>query len=311
MRREIDRIVFEIAGPRYGVAHRRDLRAAGVSARAIDYRVSTGRLIPIHPQTYVVAGAPLTWLARLSAAVAWSRGAAGGRAAARLLDLPGFEDAPIEVVTTNRRAMPHSGVNVHHTCWLPSDQLGIVRNLACTSPERTVMDLFGIVDRRRAAIAMDHALLNGLVTLGSLDFCLFLTARRGRNGCGLMRECLRSRLGMTEFPNTALETVVFDMLVEGGLPHPELQVTIHDERGRVAGRPDFLYSDQKLIVEAHSRLWHEGSELEAGDRQRHERLVRLGFDFVYVTWADAWHRRAATVTRIRNLLIDRGWRPDR
>jgi len=308
MRRDIDRVIYEVTEPRHGIGHRRELRAAGVSARAIDYRVAAGRLVPVHPQTYMIAGAPLTWTARLSAAVAWSRGAAGARAAAHLHGLPGFDDAPIEVVTTNKRAMPHAGVVVHHTTWLPRDQVVQRRNIACTSTERTVMDLFGLVDRRRAGIALDHALHNGIATLGSLDFCLFLTARRGRNGCGLMREALKARAGMDEFPNTALESVVFDLIADSDLPRPEPQVPILDEHGRVAGRPDFLYPDFKVIVEGHSRMWHLGVELEASDRRRHERLVNLGYDFVYVTWADAWHRPAATVARIRNALLDRGWR---
>ncbi|MGH2806876.1 MAG: hypothetical protein ACRDKT_06345 [Actinomycetota bacterium] len=242
-------------------------------------------------------------------AVMWGHPAlTAGAAAAFLHGLPGFSEPPIEMVTTNRRIVPRSGIIVHYTKWLPPEQSTMRQDIPCTTVERTVLDLCGTVGRRRGAIALDHTLHKGLATLGTYDRCLFLTARRGRNGCGILRELVKERLALTEFPNTPLETVVFEMIANSSLPLPELQHSIPDPMGKT-WRPDFVFPEQKVIVEAHSKLWHTGVELEGSDAERHERLVALGYKIIYVTWADATLYPEATVRCIERTLFESGWEP--
>lgn len=244
------------------------------------------------------------------AAVLWAHpGAASGKAAGYLLKLPGFDQPPLEITTTNRRVSGRCGIVVHYTSWLPPHQLCVLDHIPITSIERTVLDLCGIVGRRRGAIALDHTLHRGMSTLGSYDFCLFLCARRGRNGCGILRELIKERANLTQYPNSALETVIFEMIAESTLPPPEMQLSIYDDRGGFVARPDFVWPDEKLIVEGHSKLWHTGMELEASDRSKHERLTALDYKILYVTWADATTHRAGTVRTIENSLLERGWRP--
>lgn len=160
------------------------------------------------------------------------------------------------------------------------------------------MDLCGQFDPRRAAIALDNALFRGLTTLGSLDYCLYLTARRGRNGCGVMRKLLKKRLTMSEAPNSPLETVIFEMFVESSLPMPELQLPIYDEFGRFVARPDFVYPDEKLVIEGHSKLWHSGALAQELDRERDRKLRHLGYQPIYLGWADATTHKERTLQMI-------------
>ena len=244
------------------------------------------------------------------AAVYWASPAlASGRAAALLYQLPGFEDSPLEILTENRKIVPRAGIIVHVTNRLPSDHRAAIEGIPCTSIERTLQDLCGIVGKRRGAIAVDHALLRGLTTLGRIDFCLYLTARRGRRGCGILREIAQSRAGLTAIPNSPLETVVLDLISRSNLPTPHLQAPIHDEADRFVARPDFVFPDQRVIVEGHSKMWHLGPEAKRRDARRHEGLVALGYEIIYLTWADVIDYPESAIHTIETTLLGRGWKP--
>jgi hypothetical protein len=244
------------------------------------------------------------------AAVYWASPAlASGRAAAHLHQLPGFEDPPIEILTENRRIQPRAGIILHVTNRLPHDHMTSIDGIPCTSIERTLQDLCGILGKRRGAIAVDHALLKGLTTLGKIDFCLYLTARRGRRGCGILREIAQSRADLTAIPNSPLETVILDLISGSNLPTPHLQAPIYDEAGRFIARPDFVFPDQKVVVEGHSKMWHLGPEAQTRDARRHERLVALGYEIVYLTWADAIDYSESAIRTIETTLLGRGWKP--
>ena len=269
----------------------------------IQHRLETGSWTGLHPGVYAGANVPASWERDQIAACYWSRGPAAGLAAGYLHHLPGCESPAVEVTTRDRaRAMPRCGIVVHATNRLPEEQVTSIRRIPVTSIERTLLDLCGRFGRRSAAIAIDNSLSRGLTTVGELDYCLFRTARRGRNGCGRLRDLIEQRASLPVAPTTPLETVVFQMIVDHGLPLPELQHAIVDAAGRFVARPDFVYVDQKLIIEAHSRLWHEGHEKRDSDARRDMSLRMLGFDILYVTWPDATHYRDRTAAIIRERL---------
>lgn len=306
MKRRAELALSETSARQQGIFTRKQALAAGYSGSTIDNLINQGLFISVHPSIYRDAGTPQTWLGDLSAAVLWAHSAAAAcRAAASLHKLPGFDDPPLEIVTSTHRISSRCGIIVHHTKRLPTEQLVVRAGIRCTSVERTLLDLCGFEHRRRAAIALDHALHRGLTSIGSLDFCLFMTARRGRNGCGVLRELIKARWDLTEFPNTPLETVIWDMYAGSPIKRPELQVPIFDERGEFVARPDFLYPDEKLVIEGHSKLWHRGYELEQSDRERHLRLTRLDFEIVYLSWADAVSFPETTLMMIDRKLGER------
>ena len=194
--------------------------------------------------------------------------------------------------------MPRCGIEVHVTKRLPDDQVTSVNNVPVTSVERTLMDLCDRLSARRAAIALDNALSRGLTGVGELDYLLFRTARQGRNGCGQLRELLKKRIDLGRYATTPLETVIFELIAESPLNMPLMQQEIYDQAGHFVARPDFLYPAEKLIIEGHSRLWHEGVEARGSDRRRHRRLEGLGHKLMYVTWADATTYADRTLARI-------------
>jgi hypothetical protein len=97
--------------------------------------------VRIHPNVYTHASTPSTWHRDQMAAVMWAQlAASSARAAAFLHGLPGFDDPPLEILTSCRKIVPRCGVIVHHTKRLPRDQILRVHSIPCTSVERTVLD---------------------------------------------------------------------------------------------------------------------------------------------------------------------------
>ena len=304
MQRSPDAIIRQVAESRYGDFHRREARAAGHSLDAIDYRLKRGVWRRIFPETYAIVGSPRSWHQTLSAACLWSQGLAASTSAGFLYGIPGCDQGMIEVMTTNHTVLPHSGIVVHHTNWLPGEQMTVLERIPVTSVERTLMSLCALLPRHRAAIAVDHALNNGLTTLALIDRHLYFTARRGRDGCATLRELMKERLTLDGVPTSPLETVIFEMIVADALPLPKPQFEIHDEMGSFVARPDFVYPEEKLIVEGHSRRWHEGDAARRRDSRKHDALEQLGYRIVYVTWGDATRRKTSTTQLIRRMLDD-------
>ena len=299
-----------IAASQHGVFTRQQAIDCGLTITRIDHYVEHGLWIRLYPGVYSHSATPDTWMRRQAAAVWWaSPAAASGLAAAYLHELPGFDQPAPEIVTLNRKIVPHSGVKVHVTNWFAGGQVIRVRGIPTTSVERTLLDIAGLVPRRRAAIALDHALHLGLTTVGACDHCLYVTARRGRRGVATFRELVQSRWTLKEFPNSPLETLVYDVLVPTHLPAPTLQMSLMDSAGRFIARPDFVYPEWKVVVEGHSRRWHEGDEVESKDRAKHERLVSEGYEVIYVTWADAIRFHEGVVNRVEGALRRAGWEP--
>jgi hypothetical protein len=302
----IDRVLEALAQKQYGLISRAQALSAGLTARAIEHRLKSGRWIAIHPEVYAISGSPSSWFRDEMAACLWARdGLASHRAAGFLYELPGCKEPPIEIRSTRTKVVPRSGVIVHHTKWLPPDQRHRMVGIPCTSIDRTLLDLGAVWRPRQVAIALDNALRRGLTTLGAIDWCLYLSARRGRDGCAVLRELMKKRLQLDELPTTPLETVVFELLEGSWLPMPEIQPTIVDERGEFVAQPDFLYREEKLVIEAHSREWHWGEHAYSSDATRHNRLTALGHQVVYVTYADATRNAQQTLELIDRLLEER------
>src|SRR4051812_15001122 len=102
----LDGIVASIAARQHGVVARRQLLAAGISARWIAKRLAKGSLIAVYPGVYRVGhAAPSTEADYMAAVLACGEGAVlAGRAAALLLGLIRARPAPEpEVIAHSKR----------------------------------------------------------------------------------------------------------------------------------------------------------------------------------------------------------------
>jgi hypothetical protein len=274
----------------------------GHTRKTIQYRLEAGLLEALHPNVYMFAGTPWTWERDQMAACLWARAAAHGLAAGRLWQIPGCEDAPIEILTASSKMVPHGGVIVHFTKRLPDDQLTQIRRIPVTSVERTLLGLAAQWRAQKVAVAVDDVFRRGLSDPEKVDRFLAKTARRGRDGCAVLRRLAKQRSTQGGIATSPLESIIYQLLTDSHLPMPELQTEIHDDSGCFVAKVDFLYRAHRLIIEAQSYKWHAGYTGWARDMDRFNRLSALGYRILQVTWEDATRNKEATLRRIEATL---------
>lgn len=226
---------------------------------------------------------------RLPAGAAFS-----GNTAAWLhgLDLPPRD--PIEVtIPRSLRIMAQAGVRVRRADLSPSDVVEC-RGLPVTSALRTVVDLGSRPPLVEAVVAVDIALHARLVELQ--DLRAYAAEGRGRKGIVQLRQAIELAEPATE---SAMETRLRLLLVLSGLPRPQIQVPLHDQRGRFLGRTDLYYPAQRLALEYDGGT-HRDSLAE--DNRRQNRLLIAGFRLLRFTASDVFRTPNSTVAQVQQAL---------
>jgi hypothetical protein len=126
-------------------------------------------------------------------------------------------------------------------------------------------------------------LRTGIVTREDLSGALG-QARLGP-GADLARATVERADGLSESVGESRARVLFSAL---GLPQPELQVILHDADG-LAGRVDFLFREQRTIVEFDGLAKYDGPgghQALAREKRREDRLRAMGYEVVRLVWSD-------------------------
>ena len=86
------------------------------------------------------------------------------------------------------------------------------------------------------------------------------------------------------------------LLVQAGLPRPEVQVPLHDADGRFIGRLDLYYRVQRLAIEFDGGA-HRETLVE--DNRRQNRLLNAGCRLLRFTAADVYSTPDAILAQVR------------
>jgi very-short-patch-repair endonuclease len=167
---------------------------------------------------------------------------------------------------------------------LPRVDVTLVDAIPVTTPERTFIDIASLVSREQLEEALDDALRRRLVRLVRLRWRLDEVGGN-RAGTGILRRLIAARADHPTVPQSVLETKVLRVLRAAGLPAPELQYEVKD-RGRLLAVVDFAYLPAKVAIEADGVRWHSSRRSVDHDRARRNRLTKLGWLVVHVTWAE-------------------------
>lgn len=220
------------------------------------------------------------------------RAAFSGRTAAWLHGLDMEPCDPIEVTIpkpfgSNRIA----GASVRRAV-LAQEEIVTRRGLSTTTRLRTVVDLAGGNPLTEGVVAADMFLHSRLVSLAELR--RYVDTHPGARGIARLRRVVDLVEPKTE---SAMETRLRMLLVLAGLPRPEVQGSIRDDKGRVLGRPDLLYRDQRLAIE-----YDGGNHRDRliDDNRRQNGLVDVGFRFLRFTAADVYGAPDSVVLRVRH-----------
>lgn len=301
-------------------------RAKGISPPLLRSLVRSGQLIRMRQGVYATKGA-LDWagadpvrahVLNVMAAMA-SAGGGGGRAggansvasyhsAALLHHLSLLTAPPTDTVTLTlprkwNRAKPADVV--FHASELPKEHVTRLYNLPLTTVARTVADLARTLPFTDAVVVADSALNQEKATKPEL---LQALERQGKGWPGV-RQARRAIEFADERAESPLESAARVVFAEAGLEPPELQVTIHGERGRehqhepFSALVDFFWRERKVIAEADGLVKYNDRKDLLNERERDHQLREAGYVVVHFTWKELFQTPEAMVARIRTALV--------
>jgi very-short-patch-repair endonuclease len=256
----VDAAIARVAREQYGIVTTRQLVTAGLTRAAISKRVKAGRLYRVHQGVYSVGHNGLSEEARWMAAVlACGRGAvlSHGSAAVHWGLLHPLE-GPIDVtVPTRNGRKSRRGVRIHHCV-----NLGADAPLSTSGLQKRTSPLVAV--RRRIPVTTVARTLEDL-RRSNLRPSLVRRAIR-------QAEFLRLPMGAIETDGTRSDLERdFLRLWRRHQLRPEVNVPV----GEVT--VDFLWRQERLIVETDSYATHGGTIAFEDDKARDMYLRRLGY----------------------------------
>ncbi len=294
-----------LAESQLGLIARRQALKCGVSRHRIDDLVKRDQLIRFRHGVLKLSGAPITWKTKVMAAClqAMPGSAACSSTAAVLLGLEGVKPREIEIATT-RSIKAKGDVLFHRVSRLPAEQITSTGPIPVTVVERTILDLAGHGRRWEVDSAIDSALRKRVTSLAALKRFLADEARSGTHGVLLMRQRLSVRDPDEGLPRSPLEREVLESLRRWGFPQPQVNVPIRGEDGFFA-LVDFLFSEQKVVIEVQSYAHHSALTAFNRDAERLSELTARGYRPIEVTLEQIRDRPFALIRRLEQMGVNR------
>jgi very-short-patch-repair endonuclease len=286
--------VARAAADQWGVLSLDELFACGLSRDAVSDRALNGRLHPLHRGVYAVGHANVPLEGRFLAAVK----ACGHSAvlshfsAAALWGFMRWEDRHPEVTVVGTAPRAHPGLRIHRTTTLDRDDTTRHRGISVTSPARTLLDLAATLDPSGLRSATRRA--QSIYRVNVRQLVDVLARHRRRRGCAGLARIIATGPAPTR---SELEDATLDLMLRGGLAHPDVNVALWLSGRRVV--PDFRWPEQRLVVEADGAAWHDNQLAREDDAERQALLEADGERVLRVTWDQVIARPGQTLSRIR------------
>jgi len=184
---------------------------------------------------------------------------------------------PVEIVVP-----PHSGMRSRpglsvRRCKMPPGDAVTIRGLRATTLRRTFRDLSLRWSAVEVLVAIDMALSRGLTDTTALGRFAAIAAP-------------------AESP---METRLRWLLIQRGLPRPQVQANLYDIKNRFVGRADLYYPAARLVIE-----YDGGNHRErlVEDDRRQNLLVNAGFRLLRFTATDIYNQPDLVDAQVRSAL---------
>jgi hypothetical protein len=202
---------------------------------------------------------------------------------------------PVEVaVPTSSGLRSRSGLVVRR--WeIPPSEVVSMRRLRATALPFTLAGLCRQRPAGEALVAIDMAVHKGLIDSGAL--ARYAKEARGRRGAARL-----GSLALLAAPaESPMETRLRWILIQAGLPRPEVQTKLGDA-GRFVGRVDLYYPKARLVLE-----YDGGNHRErlVDDDRRQNLLANAGYRLLRFTAADVYQHPDVTVAQVQAALASR------
>jgi very-short-patch-repair endonuclease len=267
-----DAAVMEMARRFHLVVTTAQLVDAGLSHKAIHGRVRRGLFTRLFRGVYRVGPTDARWTREAGAQLACGDAAVLSRATAGAVwGMRARVDDAIDVTIARGKRAGQTGIRIHHAP-LTRGEVTWRDGLRITSPERTLHDLAQTIDQDDLDRTVNEAHVRGLTTPTRL---LAYLARSSRpQGVAALREALRQE----EVTKSELQRAMRELIDKIGLPRPQTEVMVE---GHLV---DFLWPEQRLIVETDGHGAH-GTRLRfETDRARDAHLTASGYRVLRFTW---------------------------
>jgi predicted transcriptional regulator of viral defense system len=186
---------------------------------------------------------------------------------------------------------------------LPAADVVRTRVLAATSAARTLVDCAREWALPDAVVAIDAAIQAGKVSRAQMEAAVLAASHWV--GVGAAGRALSLADGRAESP---LETRARLAIVAAGLPQPELQVEIHDDRGFV-GRVDAWFEEAAVAVELDGKIKYieprngrAPADVLWEEKRREDRVRELDIRVLRLVDDDIGRRDRDFVPRLARLL---------
>ena len=210
------------------------------------------------------------------------------RSAAALLELRDWGGTKIDVTVPRRSRRKRAGIKVHCSTSLTDQDVTVVNNIPCTTVHRTLFDLAEVVTQRQLERSFDQAEISERLDLKAINDQL--ARNPTRPGAKAVRDVLETHyIGKTPTWSEN-EEALLAITRELGIPDPDTNQFIVLDDGGPAIRVDFVWRDQRVIVEADSKKWHNTRQRFEQDRVRDQRLTAAGWKIIRTTWKQMKHR---------------------
>jgi hypothetical protein len=230
------------------------------------------------------------------------------RTAASLLGLQDRSPALVEVIAPGQSGRGMDGIRHHRVPAPHRQEAGHLGVIPCTSPSRTIVDLAGMLSERSLRRAVERAAVLQMLDVSAIDHSL---AARRRRGAPMLRSILRewhpptpteSAPGRTNPPilRSPLEARLLALIAASDLPPPicNHKIAIGSDRIEV----DFLWQQQRLVVETDGKRFHDNPFAFERDRKRDRVLQLRGHRVVRLTHAQIEKEPDTVISAIRCLL---------
>lgn len=293
-----DRRLAEAATAQGGVVSLEQMREAGVSTDSARQRAKRGSLHRIHRGVYVPGHRALARTALLRAVtLACGEGAVVSHGtAAALWGLSDRWPVLIDVTVPVEAGRKLDGIRCRRCRYPHPAEVCERQGVICTTAARTLVDEAGRVGLKTLREQVERAAVLKLLDLDEIDAALARAkGRRGLKGLRAIADGWRSEDESVPDVRSVFEARVLPRLIALGLPRP-----LCNEPVRADGETlivDFLWPEQRFVVETDGRETHETPIAFQRDRRRDQLLLAADYRPSRVTWIQMRDEFEAVVAR--------------
>jgi len=186
---------------------------------------------------------------------------------------------------------------VGHVRDMRGQPVATYQGLPTTTPACTFLHLAARLPRSTLIGLGDAMLRKRVVTKAELS--RELSAHLGRHGSRRARQLLPHLSAAAE---SVMESALRLLLIDGGLPTPEINVNVYDLFGVHIARADLLYRAQKVIVEYDGDQHRTNRQQFVSDVERLSKLASAGYLVLRFTASDVFGRPQYVLATVRAAL---------